>query len=370
MSNTNRENLLFISAHLPSPDVPQAGQKIAHRAVCEYADKYNVYLVTFFNEAEASCARGFSLPCCKDVAIFPVTKWSRAVGFLFHPHLPLKASVRYSSAAVRYIQNLLRTVKFTVVHCEFTAAARYLEYIDGSILTVVTEHDITYQSFERKAEQSTGFFKHFYRFEAKRQKRWELSVLNTVDDIVVLSEKDRQIIADDGIPLNRVRVSPPAIDPAFRDLDRSLFVSGSLLFWGAMDRPENVDAAVWFVKYIYPKIVSKCSFVKLYIVGASPPEAVKTLTSPTIIVTGFVEDPLEYFRKCHIGIAPLRIGAGIKLKVLEYLEAGLPVVATGVGAEGIDSPFLFIADNEETFAEKIIELINSENHKENTSLKL
>ena len=355
--SAGQPGLLFISAHLPSREVPQAGQRVAYDRVRELAQRFDVTLVSFFNEAEAPYAQRYAMPECRQVALFPVSRWSRLLAVLTHPLLPIRATVRMDGAATRHIRSLLARERFAAVHCEFTAAAAYLNLIGPGVRTSVTEIDLTYQLFERQGALVGGLAGLVLRSEAGRQKRWELGMLRRCDEIIVLSDKDRRTLVADGIPDGKISVRVPTVDPMFTNVDRSAVEPGTLLFWGALDRPENADAVLWFAHTIFPAVQRRVPGAKLIVAGASPPPSVLALNGPAITVTGFVADPLEYFRRCQLGIAPLRRGAGIKLKVLEYLAAGLPVVASPIGAEGIEHPNLIVADGETAFEEQVVSML-------------
>lgn len=349
-----KSNLLFISAHLPSMQVPQAGQKIAYQTLKRYAERYNVYLLSFYNEVEKTYANSTELNFCTEIHLYGVTALSRVFSALTNISLPLRASVRASGKVRKRIAELQRTIGFEAVHFEFTAAACYLKEFGPAVQKVITEHDLTYQSVERKRNQSGGLARFFYNLEYMRQKKWELESLAMVDEIIVLNDKDRQILVEDGIPPAKIRVNPPSINPIFRQVKRDNIEKHSILFWGAMDRVENIDAVTWFIKDIFPAVLEKCRDARLYVAGANPPAGIVGKASPQVTVTGFVDDPLIYFSKCQIAVAPLRMGAGVKVKVLEYLEAGMPVIATSVGAEGIDHENLVVADRAGDFARAVL----------------
>lgn len=347
-------NLLFISSHLPSIKVPQAGQKIAYQMLQHYAERYNVYLVSFYNEIEKKFASSSDLDFCIQYHLFEVSTSSRFFSVLTNILLPFRASARANRSVTKLIAELQRTISFDVAHFEFTSAAYYLDKISPPTHKVITEHDITFQSFDRKKSAATGLSKLFYNLEFLRQKKWELKSLAKADEIIVLSNKDKQLLVAEGILEGKIRVNPPVIDPKYRQLDRSNIECHTILYWGAMDRAENNDAVCFFIKDIFPDVLKIYPDARLYVVGANPSKELHGEASPSIIVTGFVNDPLEYFKKCQIAVAPLRMGAGIKIKVLEYLEAGIPVVATSVGAEGIEHRNLVVADGAENFAQAVI----------------
>ena len=93
---------------------------------------------------------------------------------------------------------------------------------------------------------------------------------------------------------------------------------------------------LFFVRHCLPAIRAHFPGAVLYVVGNAPPARMRKLQSDGVVVTGFVEDPTPYFERAALGVVPLLRGAGVKLKTLEMLKAGLPVVSTYVGAEGVD----------------------------------
>jgi len=350
--------LLFVSAQLPSLKVPQAGHKIAYSNLEKYSREYEIYLLSSVNEFEEKYVDMGDFCFCKEIFLYRVDNIRRILCVMNNPFIPIRGSVKANRGARNKIISLVRDVKFELVHFEFTSAGYYMNYVSQDVKKVFSEHDITYQAYERKKRCSNIVKRLLYSFEQNRQKKWELAKLSQADEVMVLNEKDRDILVRDGIPSGKIRIVRPYVSPSFGKVHRENIESHSILFWGAMNRKENVDAVLWFVKDIYPLVLRKYKDAKLYIAGGFPPAKISNLKSENIIPTGFIDDPLEYFEKTEIAIAPLRMGAGIKVKVLEYLEAGLPVVSTSVGAEGIESKNVVVADDPIEFANAIIHMFS------------
>lgn len=137
-------------------------------------------------------------------------------------------------------------------------------------------------------------------------------------------------------------------------------VPGRLLFTGTMSYPPNAQAARWLVEHVMPIVRSRRPDVSLEIVGRNPPAPVRQLAGPGISVTGRVPDLATHFAAAAVVVAPLLSGSGTKLKVLEAMAAGRPVVATAVGAEGIDAragEHLRVADSPAAFADAVVDLL-------------
>lgn len=136
----------------------------------------------------------------------------------------------------------------------------------------------------------------------------------------------------------------------------------SLLFLGSMDWMPNIDAVVWFAREIFAPIQAAVPGVTLTIVGRTPTPAVHQLAAanPAITVTGTVPDVRPYLRQAAVCVVPLRAGGGTRIKIFEAMAAGLPVVSTRIGAEGLpvtDREHLLLADRPAEFAEAVVELL-------------
>jgi glycosyltransferase involved in cell wall biosynthesis len=123
----------------------------------------------------------------------------------------------------------------------------------------------------------------------------------------------------------------------------------------------NQDAVHWFVERIYQLVRQEVSDGQFWIVGQEPPPAVRKLSSISgVRVTGTVTDVREYYAQAKVFVVPMRLGGGTKLKTLEAMAMGLPVVSTTVGAQGLEvepGRHLHIADEPEVFAARVVELL-------------
>jgi glycosyltransferase involved in cell wall biosynthesis len=206
-----------------------------------------------------------------------------------------------------------------------------LKKIFPSALYIASEHDVSFLRFKRQYGAASGLSKIKENLRYKSLKKAEISSLQEADLIVPHNEKDKDLLIINGIAPDRVH----AIAPYYTDYgDVTYSPEGSaVLFFGAMDREENYSSIGWFIDRVFlPFLPDRYT---LTIVGARPHPSLNKYKSKRITVTGFVPDIRPYLAKSFCMVAPLLSGAGIKVKVIEVMSAGLPVLASGIAIEGI-----------------------------------
>jgi glycosyltransferase involved in cell wall biosynthesis len=216
----------------------------------------------------------------------------------------------------------------------------------------------------RYSEKSPSWAK---RLAARRTatllERVELRLLERCRMHTVASERERKNLLD-RCPSATVHLIPNGVDTRYfsqteavdatRQRTLPSAFNHNLLFVGSMDYHANIDAVNWFVRDVWPDIASRHSDLKFMIVGRDPAPSVRELASERVVVTGTVEDVRPHYRSALAVVVPLRVGSGTRLKILEAMAAGVPIVSTHLGAEGLNltnNVHLLIAD---TRAELIV----------------
>ncbi len=188
----------------------------------------------------------------------------------------------------------------------------------------------------------------------------------TVDLCFCCSEVDKEklVVLNNG--LLKPVVIPNGVDCSARpfDLNEYKFKMKNILFCGTLDYAPNVEGIIWFYKNVYPLVKTSIPNIKFTIIGkmntSSQFEILKTDTSVNLI--GFVDEVEPYYRDSSILIVPLLSGSGTRLKILESMSLGNPVVSTTIGAEGlqlINGRGLLIADSPSDFAGSIVNILNT-----------
>ena len=197
---------------------------------------------------------------------------------------------------------------------------------------IVMEEDVSFLRTKREKEASGGVRKIVKSVIHNVMLKRELEMCRKVDSIIVTNSKDSAILSEQGIAQDKIKYVVSYYD-SLCDISRAED-SKSILFYGAMNRNENVEAAVWFAKYVMPQVREMDDF-RFVIMGGNPVKEIKDLENDYIIVTGFVDDIRPYFENAMCMVAPLFGGAGIKIKILEGMSSGIPVLTNAIGIEGI-----------------------------------
>ena len=163
--------------------------------------------------------------------------------------------------------------------------------------------------------------------------RFESFMFTPFTDTVVVSERDSQELVRIN-PALKVTVIPNGVD-TYEFRPRPVQRIPALLFVGNYEYAPNVDAALRLATEIFPAVQARIPQAHLWLVGHAPPPELTTLASDTIRVTGRVPDVRPYLARASAFVSPLRLGAGIKNKILEALAMGCPVVATPLSLDGI-----------------------------------
>lgn len=225
-------------------------------------------------------------------------------------------------------------------------------------------HDINTQRWRRQASQANNFFRRWLsRFIAWRTRRQESRSFAALDRLIVFSEKDAQL-ARELAPLTRVEVVHPGFKPKSAVRQPSA-TAPMALFVGAMNRAENEAAALWFLENVWPGVLGAVPNARFVIAGAKPNERLidAVARASNVEITGFVESLTRWYDQATVCVVPLRTGAGVKFKTIDAMLAGVAVVTTSVGVEGIDADGLLtgLTDDADEFGRATIAALRQPN---------
>jgi glycosyltransferase involved in cell wall biosynthesis len=280
----------------------------------------------------------------------------------------------WSARAASKLADVLRSDQFDTVQVEGIHLIKYLPMLraaPGRPAILIDWHNIESELMLRYANLSENWPK---RIVARRTagliQGAENQLLDTCTTHTVASARERQILLARR-PRANIVVIPNGVDTssytpeAISKVSRESGFAESkptILFVGSMDYHANVEAVTWFSRAAWPQIARNHPDIHFMIVGRDPPPLVRALASDRVHVTGTVDDVRPYYGSALAVVVPIRSGSGTRIKILEAMAAGVPVVSTRLGAEGLtveDGVHLLLADDGHEIASAVTRLASS-----------
>ncbi len=301
---------------------------------------------------------------CREVEFVPFAHppWQK----LFPQRLlnPLPSNVQHwqSPAVSEVVNRRLKPGRYDLVHiCDLVLMPYVLPHNHHTRFVVDRSRvDLQFQMMEHKTLRFSTrdrllrweSYAKLWRYEKKLAREALLEVVCGPDDEVFLRQhvdsKAPIMVVANGVDLEYFH---PSSAPDARAEEPTV------IFCGAMDYSPNVDALRWFFESIHEKLLQRLPEVRILIVGKNPIAEVQAYRSlPGVTVTGGVPDVRPYYRRAWLQMVPLRIGGGTRLKIVESLAIGTPVVSTTIGAQGLELKHgenILLADDPDSFASEI-----------------
>ncbi len=278
---------------------------------------------------------------------------------------PLELKFAFSEEFARKLRALVTSIDFDVVEFQHSKMALYLDELpeEAGFKRILVLHNVTFEQYRSIARIGRGPVARLRAvLHSRMMRRWEPRMAERMDCCVTVSEADRALLQG-ASPGARVEVIPNGVDTRGYQPLPAADVGKAVLLVGKLSYAPGADAAIYFCREILPRVRGLSGDVETWIVGDNPPARVRELEEDAIRITGRVDSVLPYYRRCAVCVVPLRAGGGTRLKVLEAMALGRPVVSTSLGCEGldvVDGEHLLIADTPERFAEKTALLLSNE----------
>jgi len=358
--------ILFITDYVPYP--PIAGDLIRNYSLIRrIARQHQVSVAGFLMRPDETDGVSHMQEFCHRVEAVNLqrrNKLARLPGLIRYvlAGIPFDFEFLHSDVLADRIRHLASSEDFDIVQIEQTRMALYLEALPPGCKskTILVFHNVASQQYDRISRIGrTPAERIRARLHSLMLRRWEPSYAERFDRCIAMSEADRRLLIMAN-PRLRVDIVPNGVDTELYQPLSFEETQPVVLVIGSMSYPPNADGALWFCNDILPHIRRIFSKVQVWIVGISPPPEVVKLSGDGVHVTGSVEDVLPYYERTSLSVIPLRAGGGTRLKILEAMALGRPVVSTSIGCEGldlVDGQHLLIADDPEQFAEKTVRLL-------------
>jgi glycosyltransferase involved in cell wall biosynthesis len=262
---------------------------------------------------------------------------------------PTWAAERNSSGFATRLQELVRTWRPDVVQLEYRIMGQFLPAVVGLAPTLVV--DLDPDAFEGSRLLAP--------FEARAWKSLGRAVCRQADALVALTERDRKALSwlngstfIARIPLGYELPDQP-LDPAGTDPHGIVWV-------GSFIHPPNIDAANWLARDIFPRVKARMPDASLHLVGSHAPSSLRALNGDGVTISTEVPDVRPYLNAAAVVASPIRMGGGMRVKVLEALANGKAIVASPLAVEGLDlenGRQVVVAKSDAEFVDALVELL-------------
>jgi glycosyltransferase involved in cell wall biosynthesis len=356
--------VLLLTQVLPYP--PDSGPKAKTWNVLKYlAQHHQITLASFVRGDQSAQVRHLER-YCQAVHVVPMERG------VLHDGLAMVRSllagqpwmmVRDDRAAMRHLVDRLAVeTRFDIAHADQLNMAQYAARVPGAG-KILDAHNALWVLYRRLWQtMGPGLKRRLLGRDWQLLKRYEGQVCRDFDAVLAVSEEDRAALQKAAGKAVDVTVIPIAIDTDEVSVVNRRAGADHIIHVGTMYWPPNIDGIRWFIHEVYPHIRAKRPNVVFDVIGARPPQEIVNLSGDGtgINVTGYVDDPTPYLEQAGVMVVPLRAGGGMRVKILNALAQGLPIVSTSLGCEGIavtHDQSILIADSPPDFAEAVLRVL-------------
>ena len=352
--NDGRPRILWLTAYLPHLG-RHAGAGRMYQLLSRISRSYRVTLLSFLETDDEREHLHCVESLCEHVAVMrrtPPPRWQ------IFPYEPFDEFLTPQMETA--LRNYLENYDYSLIQLEYTQMGCYADKSLG-IPSLVTKHEVDFAACARRAKISSGFWRKlrwFYNYLQVLDR--EVGLLRRSDAAICMTDPDAEVLRRfaRGIPIEVINTG---VDLGYFVPPEVRCESPRVVFVGAFQHLPNVDAMLFFCREVLPRIRKQIPSVELRIVGSKPSaEVLKLGELPGVEVTGYVDDIRTQMASSSVYVVPLRLGVGIRGKILEAWAMAMPVVATALSCAGlrvVDGGNILMAESAQDFAERVVRLL-------------
>lgn len=364
-----REKILFLTTLMPYP-IDNGGKIKTYNTLKALNEEYDIDLMCYYEDETELVFKDELKKVLVNITLFK-QKITTSINKKHMLYLAFKNILTVNPVTVAKFKN--NEFEKEIIKKLERSQYRYI-YIDHMQIAInlnkdtltkykiiLDQHNCEYLIMKRKCLSESNIIKKiFFLIEYIKVKKFESTLLKLATKVIILSEADKKSMNSIGDINCKCDIIPIPIDNNYcKEIVEKEGDEINLLFLGTMSWMPNYEGIIWFLDNVIPKLNKKNIKYKLYIVGKSPDKKILSYESEKVIITGYVEDINFYIGKCDVMIVPIFFGSGLRVKILEALAKGIPVISTHIGAEGIEllgEREIIYADNSEEFIEAIVKM--------------
>lgn len=292
-----------------------------------------------------------------------ISAFSAAINLVFS-NKPYNAVRFISDDFSNALKNILQEQQFDIIQLEGLYVCPYIPVIRqySKAKIVYRAHNIEHEIWARNAVMAKGLKRRYLRILTSRIRKFETGFLNDYDLLVPITERDRKMLDKLG-NTKPAHVSQTGIDSSMLVPNAKNLVHPTLFHIGSLEWAPNQEGLLWFFENCWDEIQKKYPDLQFFIAGRNAPAWFqKRLNLKNVVFLGEIADAYEFINSKSIMVVPLHSGSGMRIKIIEGMALGKPIVTTAVGTEGISTTSgenIVIAEDANGFVNSIAELIEN-----------
>jgi len=362
--------ILFLTDRLPYPFTSGASVR-TFNVMQSLSLEHEISLLSMISTQQASAHKDL-IPAalskiCRSIDLVPHTRQDpqRSAGQYLKNVLqkePWMVLEYHQPPFLGKLQELLNSGRFDLVQAELLSMTQYLPF-DRRVRKVYGAHNVESSLLWQRLWHHHSALVKFRCFkEYLRVRRYERLIMRKVQLTIAVTRED-QIRMHGLAPFARIGYFPITIDTDLWQPSRTEYEDPTIVFIGTLYWYPNVDGLLWFSKKMFPRILKELPRTRLVIVGRDPiPEVARLAEHSNITLNASVPEISPFLKRNALFIVPLRMGGGMRVKILEALAREMPIVSTAIGCEGIevlDRQHLYVENSVESFARACMTLLKN-----------
>jgi glycosyltransferase involved in cell wall biosynthesis len=359
--------ILMLTPYLPYP-LLSGGQIRTYNLLKKLANKHEVTLFALIKDDSEKQYIAELEKYCTKVKVFKRSQKPFTFTNIFRTAIssfPFLVIRNHVKETINAVEEELAKEDYDLIHAETFYMMPHIP--QTNIPTILVEQTIEYLGYESFADKiHLPILKQLLNMDIKKIIRWEKHYWNSCDKLIVMSEDDKNFIADQIGQKEKIEVVSNGVDTNwFKEKDKNLPADPTLLSVGTFNWLPNVEAVEFLVHKVWPMVKKAMPNAKLWIVGNSPTKEVFAYQQKdaSITVTGGIPDIRDAFNGAHILMAPVFSGKGTRYKILEAMASHTPIIATDIAVEGLgveNKKHVLTSNSGEGMAQLAIELLKDQ----------
>lgn len=354
--------ILYLTARQPFP-VTKGDQIIAYEQIKELSKRHEVYLATFYTDGYEVLISEMN-KYCKEIYLFKdnIFKQLCAMGKTILNFNSIQANCYYRYSINRKMKEIYDKINPDIVHVQSFRMAEY--FINEDINKSIDLIDAYSLNMLKRAEKARTILKPLWYLEYDLLKRYEQKIIKNYKYKFIVAQRDKDYLNDKSIIVNSNGTNIYDNEKKTRNVDKNI----NMIFQGNMSYYPNVQAVVFLINELLPKLKNIYPNIKLYVVGSNPSKEILKYKNEDIEITGYVESMKPYLDIADISIYPIFSATGIQNKVLEAMANKIPCIISkevSLGIPGlINKENILIAENDNDYLKYFKFILNSKNEEE------